>query len=770
MDEEVGIRRELTEEHGDGAPGPELAAALNNQAIWLMECGRVEEAVPVSEEAVSCYRSLAERRPDAFRNGVARSLSTYSNCLSLAGRPKPALAAAEEAVEIRRRLADERPGAYLADLALSVHSLAIDLAGAGRPDEALTRAAEAVGLYRHLAEKEPTGFRHRLANSLNTYAHRLNDVGRPADALEVAREAVGLYRPLFTAEPGTFRADLAMSLDTLAGQLEETGHPEDALRAGEESVGLYRALVGQRPDAPLDDLASALTNLSRRLNTLGRPDEALAALDEVVGIRRRSVTADPLGRSRSRSLSRSRSALAGALLARMHCLCDVGRTEDAVADAAEAVELYRGLVKEDGEDLVKEDREDGDRKDGDREDANGYARGLATALSGLWLMRSRAGQAAEALATLEESIEVSGRLLGLRREEDADADSAWRPASTSASAYGEELFVLGTQLSAADRPDDAARVMRRAVTALRRPSRDGSAGPSPRLLPALSCLATYLIQAGRRIEALPVAEEATELLGDLARRDDADQSPLPAHSLWVLGCLQRNAGRREAEETLRRAVTVADALSPVGGRDVVRGLARSGLGVHLVEAGRAAEGLAHAREAVAMARELVGADPAHGRVLALMLTDLGRLLALGSSAREEAFGVSAEALAVSEQVATAGAAADEPVLVWALAHHGLRLGEAGRHTEALDVTARAVSLSRSLAARHRAAHEDHLAFALYAYARTRLLADAQREEARDAITEAAPLWRAIAKNEPGLAGPYLDVVTETHARLTTGPE
>ncbi|MEU8582001.1 tetratricopeptide repeat-containing protein [Streptomyces abikoensis] len=770
MDEEVGIRREPAEEHGDGALGPELAAALNNQAIWLVECGRVEEAVPVSEEAVTCYRSLAERRPDAFRNGVARSLSTYSNCLHLAGRPKAALAATEEAVEIRRRLAGKRPGAYLADLALSVHSLAIDLAGAGRPDEALARAAEAVDLYRRLAEKEPTGFRHRLANSLNTYAHRLNDAGRAADALGVAREAVGLYRPLFTAEPGAFRADLAMSLDTLAGQPEETGHPEDALRAGEESVGLYRALVEQRPDAPLDDLASALTNLSRRLNTLGRPDEALAALDEVVGVRRRSVTADPLGRSRSRL--RSRSVLAGALLARMHCLCDVGRTEDAVAAAAEAVELYRGLVKEDGEDGEDGDRDDRDREGGDKEDASGYARGFAMALSGLWLMRSRAGQTAEALATLEESIEVSGRLLGLGREQ--DADSAWASASAlvpaSESAYGEELFVLGTQLSAADRPDDAARVMRRAVAALRRPSRDGSSGSSPRLPTALSCLATYLIQAGRRAEALHVAEEVAELLGDLARRDEADQSPLPAHSLWVLGCLQHNAGRREAEETLRRAVTVADALPPVGGRDVVRGLARSGLGVHLVEGGRAAEGLAYAREAVAIARELVGADPAHGRVLALMLIDLGRLLALGSSAREEAFGVSAEALAVSEQVATAGAAAGEPALVWALAHHGLRLSEAGRHPEALDATARAVSLSRSLAARHRAAHEDLLAFALYAYARTRLLADAQRKEARDAIAEAAPLWRAIAENEPGLAGPYLDVVTETHARLTTGPE
>ncbi|MFF7976841.1 tetratricopeptide repeat protein [Streptomyces sp. NPDC007905] len=723
MDKEVGIWRDLVAERGDDVL-PELAAALNNQAIWLTEYGRAEEALSASEEAVAHYRSLAERRPDAFRNGLARSLGTHSTCLRLAGRTRHALEATEEAVEIRSRLAADRPGAYLADLALSVHSLAIDLAETGCSDKALARAAEAVALYRRLAEQEPAGFGHRLANSLNTYAHRLNDAGRPTEALEAAREAVNRYRSVFEAEPATFRADLAMSLDTLATQLEESGQLQDAVRTGEEAVFLYRELVEQRPDAPLEDLGCSLHNLSRRLHTAGRADEALAALDEVVRIRRRPAAADAAGRSRA--------ALADALLTRMHCLNDQGRTEDAVAAAAEAAELYRGLVQQ---------------------DADGYARGFAMALSGLWLMQSRAGKAAEALTVLEESIEVSDRLL--ERQQDTGHSSA----------YGEELFVLGTQLSAAGRPDDAARVMRRAVTALREPSGRGSAKPSPRLLPALSCLATSLIDAGRRAEALPVAEEVTALLGNAARGDDAHQGPL-AYWLWLLGCLQHNDGRREAEVLLRRAVAVADALPLTGERDVVRVLARSGLGAHLVEGGAAAEGLAHAREAVGIARDLADTDAAHGRVLALTLIDLGRLLALSSSARKESFDVSAEALAVSEQVATADAAVGEPVLVGALAHHGLRLSEAGRHTEAMSATTRAVSLSRGLAAHHHAAHRDHLAFALFAYARTRLLANLRREEARDAITEAAVLWRTITDTEPGLTAPYLDVVAETHARLT----
>ncbi|GAA2785435.1 hypothetical protein GCM10010521_74540 [Streptomyces rameus] len=184
---------------------------------------------------------------------------------------------------------------------------------------------------------------------------------------------------------------------------------------------------------------------------------------------------------------------------------------------------------------------------------------------------------------------------------------------------------------------------------------------------------------------------------------------------------------------MRRAV--ADAQPVTGERDVVRVLAHSGLDTHLVEGDRATEGVAHVREAVGIARDLADADAAHGRVLTLALIGVGLLLALSSSARTESIDVSAEALAVSEQVAAADAAVGEPVLVDALAHHGLRLSEAGRHAEAVSATARAVSLSRGLAAHRRA--------------RTRLVANSRREEARDAIAESAVLWRSITDTEPG---------------------
>ncbi|MGX1887035.1 hypothetical protein [Streptomyces sp. NPDC055287] len=178
----------------------------------------------------------------------------------------------------------------------------------------------------------------------------------------------------------------------------------------------------------------------------------------------------------------------------------------------------------------------------------------------------------------------------------------------------------------------------------------------------------------------------------------------------------------------------------------------------------AAEGLPRARQAVSIARGLADTHPAYAKLLAFSLVLLGRLLAIDPKTQEEALGVSAEAVALCEQLVEVEAVSHDPVLAWALPHHGLRLAEAG-YEEALRATAQAVGLSRRLAAGHRATHEDHLAFSLYAHARTRLLADVELEAARDSIREALPIWQAIAEREPGLVAPYLGMVTATHSRL-----
>ncbi|WP_461097249.1 tetratricopeptide repeat protein [Streptomyces bullii] len=722
INEEVGIRRRLVEQRGDAALAA-LAAALNNQAIWLKECGSVEQAVEVSREAVTHYRSLAERRPDAFRAGVALSLGTYSTALNLAGRHKAALQATTEAIAIRRRLAEERPGTYLPDLALSLNSLAIDLAEVGLPEEAVARSAEAVDLYRRLAEKEPVAFGHHLANCLNTHALKLNDAGRATEAVETAREAVGRYRSLAEAEPEVFTSDLAMSLTTYATQLGRAGQSQEALRTIEESVRLYRAVAGQRPGAGQYDLACGLHNLSLWLEREDRVDEALATVDEAAGVLRGLMATGPAGRVRPQ--------LAMTLLHKGSCLRRVGRTEEAIPVTEEAVDLYRDLVAH---------------------DPGLYESRLATALSMFWAVLSTAGRAAEAMQVLEEAVEVRGRLLA--REDDA----VHRPA------YRSELLALGAQLSGAGRLDDAVEALQKAVAAHRALVEGDPCGPRHELAVSLSLLATSLTQAGRRLEALPIVEEAVVLLSDPARQDDAHQGLL-AESLCLFGGLLHNVDRTEAEEVLRRAVAISRALPRTDVHDTVRSLSCCTLGIHLVERGRVDEGLLLARQAVDIARDRADSDFAHTSVLAWSLVLLGRLLALAPTAREEALDVSTEAVSLCERLAQINLVASEHVLAWALPHHGLRLAEAGRYEEAVRITARAVRLSRKLATAHRSAHQDHLAFSLYAHARTRLLGNIESEAARKTITEALPIWQAIAKQEPGLVAPYLDEVMATHSRL-----
>ncbi len=49
---------------------------------------------------------------------------------------------------------------------------------------------------------------------------------------------------------------------------------------------MYRGLAKDRPDAFLPDLAASLNNLGTRLRDLGRREDALAAAQEAVDIRR----------------------------------------------------------------------------------------------------------------------------------------------------------------------------------------------------------------------------------------------------------------------------------------------------------------------------------------------------------------------------------------------------------------------------------------------------------------------------------------------------
>jgi tetratricopeptide (TPR) repeat protein len=100
-------------------------------------------------------------------------------------------------------------------------------------------------------------------------------------------------------------------------------------------VRLRRTLAASRPDAFTPDLAMSLNNLASFLSDLGRREEALAAAEEAVRLRRTLAASRP--DAFTPDLARSLNNLGG-------FLSDLGRRQEALAAAEDAVRLYRMLA------------------------------------------------------------------------------------------------------------------------------------------------------------------------------------------------------------------------------------------------------------------------------------------------------------------------------------------------------------------------------------------------------------------------------------------
>ncbi|HXZ66149.1 MAG TPA: tetratricopeptide repeat protein, partial [Streptosporangiaceae bacterium] len=313
---------------------PDLAASLSNHAASLVGAGRRDEALAVSEEAVTLRRQLAAASA-AYVPDLAMSLSNHAASLAGAGRRDEALALSEEAVTLRRQLAAASPAAYLPDLAMSLSNHAASLAGAGRRDEALAVSEEAVTLRRQLAAANRAGYLPGLASSLSNHANRLAEAGRRDEALAVSEEAVTLRRELAAASRAFYLPDLAASLSNHANRLAGAGRRDEALAVSDEAVTLRRQLAGANRAAYLPDLAKSLSNHANRLAGAGRRDEALAVSDEAVAGYRELATA---------STAAYLPGLAAALSNHADRLAGAGRRDEALAVSDEAVTLRRQLA------------------------------------------------------------------------------------------------------------------------------------------------------------------------------------------------------------------------------------------------------------------------------------------------------------------------------------------------------------------------------------------------------------------------------------------
>jgi tetratricopeptide (TPR) repeat protein len=220
-------------------------------------------------------------------------------------------------------------------------------------------------------------------------------------------------------------------------------------------------------------------------------------------------------------------ATAAALLTNLaNRLSDLGRREEALSAAEEAVRHYRALA------AVRPEV---------------FTADLALSFNNLGAMLSALGRREEALTTAEEAVR-------LRRALAASHPDAFTP-NLAAS-----LNNLGIMLSDLGRREEALSAAEEAV----RHYRALAACPdafTPDLARSLNSLGNILGGLGRREEARSVAEEAVRLRRALAAsHPDAFGTDL-ARSLWVLGDLYGETGKFDrAVETLAEAVRL---LTPV---------------------------------------------------------------------------------------------------------------------------------------------------------------------------------------------------------------
>lgn len=235
---------------------------------------------------------------------------------------------------------------------------------------------------------------------------------------------------------------------------------------------------------------------------------------------------------------------------------------------------------------------------------------------------------------------------------------------------------------------------------------------------SLTNLGMALSELGRPDQGRPAAEQAVSLLRRLAGSNPAAHNaylPCLASSLNNLGKVLGELGypveaRAAAQESVRHYTDLAQAGSTT---DVgPQAIAVDNLACRLSEMDRHQAALPFAREAVELFRELAATNPsAHVPDLAISLDNLGLTLC---ELQRPAHGLPyiEEAEILNRQLVEINPAAHEPHLAISLNNLGIAFSKLGRDDEALTASEQAVAIYRRLAQRHPAAYLPGLANSL----------------------------------------------------------
>jgi tetratricopeptide (TPR) repeat protein len=389
------------------------------------------------------------------------------------------------------------------------------------------------------------------------------------------------------AKPEMERRERALLLSqTVAGEIA-AGRFAEALAPANELIALLREASSTTSETwPWPGLGQILSDHARILRALGRPDDAIVSAREAIRIWMSLAEHDP---QHLRLLAIGLSILAEAL----H---DIGREAEAAEALRQAVRQYRGLLPNDRARLPD----------------------LAQCLSDLSVLEAALGRVEAGFAAAEEAV-------NLYRELHTGDVARFRPLLAHA------LNNLGNAAQTPEHLEAGVAAMDEAVYLFRQILLTNRDAAQPFFVATLVNRAMLLRDAGRGGEALEALQEAVAVARPLAAQSAERRSDL-ASALKALAEAQKDAGAPDKSlAAIQEAILVWTELA--GGEaspyttPLVRALGFAAL--RLVDLGQLAPAAQMAGLAVDMQRALVARDPAQRRPLAEALTTLAHVLSCG---------------------------------------------------------------------------------------------------------------------------------------------
>ncbi len=255
----ISLYKPLTDKRPD-AFLPALASCYNNAGVLYNGLHDYAKAEENYLKAISLYKFLADKHPDVFRPALASCYSNagvlYKNLHSYA----KAVDCSLEAIIIHEALADKNPDAFNLNLAASYNNAGIlysDLCNYAKAEEYYLKA---IAIREALADNNPNAFNPHLADSYNNAGNLYRDLHDYAKAETFFLKAIAIYEALADNNPEAFTPDLAMSYNN-AGNLYYNLH--DYAKAEKfylKAIAIYQALADKNPEGFNPELATSYNN------------------------------------------------------------------------------------------------------------------------------------------------------------------------------------------------------------------------------------------------------------------------------------------------------------------------------------------------------------------------------------------------------------------------------------------------------------------------------------------------------------------------------